>query len=120
MVPGTMVTQALVPDHLRTAGLGFQNLIFRSMGTIPWPIFAARIIDSKCIWWGSTCVNERGACRAFDKLGMRTRYPEGNVELYDKLLFSFVSIVFSLKLMAIISYTIAIRFLRRVGHLRHE
>jgi hypothetical protein len=105
VVPGTMVTQALVPDHLRTAGLGFQNLIFRSMGTIPWPIFAARIIDSKCIWWGSTCVNERGACRAFDKLGMRT---------------SFVSIVFSLKIMAIISYTIAIRFLRRVDHLRHE
>ena len=68
-----MVTQALVPDHLRTAGLGFQNLIFRSMGTIPWPILAARIIDSKCIWWGSTCVNERGACRAFDKLGMRIR-----------------------------------------------
>ena len=73
VVPGTMVGQAVVPDHLRTAALGLQALLFRAFGTIPLPIIAAKIIDSKCYWWGTSCMNERGACRAFDKYGMRTR-----------------------------------------------
>ena len=68
-----MVGQAVVPDHLRTAALGLQTLLFRAFGSIPLPIIAANIIDSKCYWWGTSCMNERGACRAFDKYGMRTR-----------------------------------------------
>ena len=73
VVPGTMVGQTVVPDHLRTAALGLQALLFRAFGSIPLPIIAAKIIDSKCYWWGTTCMDERGACRAFDKYGMRTR-----------------------------------------------
>ena len=68
-----MVGQAVVPDHLRTAALGLQALLFRAFGSIPLPVIAAKIIDSKCYWWGTSCMNERGACRAFDKYGMRTR-----------------------------------------------
>ena len=95
-VPGTLVTQAIVPDHLRSAALGLNALFYRIFGTIPVPILAAKewfliffmltkyfiestknktkqVIDSKCLWWSTTCQREKGACRAFDKYGLRIR-----------------------------------------------
>ena len=33
----------------------------------------ASLIDSQCLWWDSLCNDDRGACRAFDKTGMRIR-----------------------------------------------
>lgn len=103
VVPGTMVGQAVVPDHLRTAALGLQALLFRAFGSIPLPIIAAKIIDSNCYWWGTTCMNERGACRAFDKYGMRT---------------SFVTIIIILKVISILCYSISIKFTDSVDHLK--
>lgn len=41
-VPGTLVTQAIVPDHLRSAALGLNALFYRIFGTIPVPILAAK------------------------------------------------------------------------------
>jgi len=105
VVPGTMVGQTVVPDHLRTAALGLQALLFRAFGSIPLPIIAAKIIDSKCYWWGTTCMNERGACRAFDKYGMRT---------------SFVTIIIILKAISILCYSISIKFTSSVDHLKNE
>jgi len=105
VVPGTMVGQAVVPDHLRTAALGLQALLFRAFGSIPLPVIAAKIIDSKCYWWGTSCMNERGACRAFDKYGMRT---------------SFVTIIIILKLLSILCYSISIKFTSSVDHLKNE
>jgi len=105
VVPGTMVGQAVVPDHLRTAALGLQALLFRAFGSIPLPVIAAKIIDSKCYWWGTSCMNERGACRAFDKYGMRT---------------SFVTIIIILKLLSILCYSISIKFTNSVDHLKNE
>ena len=42
-VPGTLVTQAIVPDHLRSAALGLNALFYRIFGTIPVPILAAKV-----------------------------------------------------------------------------
>ena len=68
------MNQAVVPDHLRSVALGINALIYRIFGTIPLPIIAARIIDSQCLWWSTTCQKEKGTCRAFDKYGLRHRF----------------------------------------------
>ena len=48
VVPGTTACQALVSDHLRTAGLGLQAIIFRCFGSIPIPLF--RVTQSLLCW----------------------------------------------------------------------
>jgi len=105
VVPGTIVTQAIVPDHLRSAALGLNALIYRVFGTIPMPIIAAKIIDSQCIWWSTTCQKEKGACRAFDKYGLSSSY---------------VTIILILKILGIISFSFGIYHVDRLTHLKEK
>lgn len=105
VVPGTLVTQAIVPDHLRSAALGVNALVYRILGTIPSPIIAAKIIDTQCLWWSSTCQKERGACRAFDKYGLSS---------------SFVTILFLLKVLNVISYSFALHHIDKLSHLKDK
>jgi len=104
-VPGTLVTQAIVPDHLRSAALGLNALFYRIFGTIPVPILAAKVIDSKCLWWSTTCQREKGACRAFDKYGLSA---------------AFVTIIFVLKCLALLSYTFGIYHVDKLSHLKQK
>lgn len=105
VVPGTTACQALVSDHLRTAGLGLQAIIFRCFGSIPIPLITAKLIDSQCLWWDSLCNDDRGACRAFDKTGMRI---------------SFVTVILSLKAACVIFYSVSIKYVDDVDHLNDE
>lgn len=103
VVPVMTTSQAVVPDHLRTAGLGMQAFIYRAFGSIPVPIITAGIIDQNCLWWGTTCSTNRGACRAFDKEGLQI---------------STTTIMITLKLLAVLSLSVSLRYVNTVEVLR--
>jgi len=105
VVPGTLITQAIVPDHLRSVALGANALLYRVFGTIPMPLIAAKIIDSQCLWWSTTCQKEKGACRAFDKYGLSS---------------SFVTILFLLKAFNVIAYSFGICYVDQLTHLKDK
>ena len=97
------------------------------------------MIDSKCLWWSTTCQREKGACRAFDKYGLRkcsTNFSKKNIfflvrvfirrkKVLEGLFLSsfsaaFVTIIFVLKCLALLSYTFGIYHVDKLSHLKQK
>ncbi|CAK8676891.1 unnamed protein product [Clavelina lepadiformis] len=57
----------IVPENLRSFGIGVQWLFFRALGTIPGPIIYAALIDRTCLLWQKRqCDGSIGSCWIYD------------------------------------------------------
>uniref|UniRef100_F6TIF0 Solute carrier organic anion transporter family member n=2 Tax=Ciona intestinalis TaxID=7719 RepID=F6TIF0_CIOIN len=61
--PALVVTFRILPEKIRTFGLGVQWLFIRALGTIPGPIMFGNVIDLTCILWQKRlCDDSKGSC----------------------------------------------------------
>ncbi|XP_078491175.1 solute carrier organic anion transporter family member 4C1-like [Ciona intestinalis] len=65
--PALVVTFRILPEKIRTFGLGVQWLFIRALGTIPGPIMFGNVIDLTCILWQKRiCDDSKGSCWIFN------------------------------------------------------
>uniref|UniRef100_H2YEM1 Solute carrier organic anion transporter family member n=1 Tax=Ciona savignyi TaxID=51511 RepID=H2YEM1_CIOSA len=61
--PSLVVTFRVLPQRIRTFGLGVQWLFIRALGSIPGPIMFGTVIDLTCILWQKRiCDGSKGSC----------------------------------------------------------
>ncbi|KAK3749556.1 hypothetical protein QZH41_019697 [Actinostola sp. cb2023] len=64
-IPQKTVVLRCVPHNQRAYALGMQFVFFRTLGSIPSPIFHGFLFDQSCLLWGESC-KERGNCFLYD------------------------------------------------------
>uniref|UniRef100_H2YZB3 Solute carrier organic anion transporter family member n=1 Tax=Ciona savignyi TaxID=51511 RepID=H2YZB3_CIOSA len=65
--PALVVTLRIVPQSLKSFGLGIQWLFLRALGAIPGPFVYGGFIDSTCILWEvNECDGSLGSCWVYD------------------------------------------------------
>uniref|UniRef100_F7ACE2 Solute carrier organic anion transporter family member n=1 Tax=Ciona intestinalis TaxID=7719 RepID=F7ACE2_CIOIN len=75
VTPALVVTFRIVPESLRSFGLGIQWLFLRGLGGIPGPFLYGSFIDSICILWQmDDCDGSRGSCWVYDNQGLAVRF----------------------------------------------
>uniref|UniRef100_H2YZB1 Solute carrier organic anion transporter family member n=1 Tax=Ciona savignyi TaxID=51511 RepID=H2YZB1_CIOSA len=73
--PALVVTLRIVPQSLKSFGLGIQWLFLRALGAIPGPFVYGGFIDSTCILWEvNECDGSLGSCWVYDSTGMAVRF----------------------------------------------
>eukprot|EP00467_Chlorarachnion_reptans_P007681 CAMPEP_0114517006 /NCGR_PEP_ID=MMETSP0109-20121206/17652_1 /TAXON_ID=29199 /ORGANISM="Chlorarachnion reptans, Strain CCCM449" /LENGTH=790 /DNA_ID=CAMNT_0001697475 /DNA_START=27 /DNA_END=2399 /DNA_ORIENTATION=- len=69
-VPATVVSLKALPPVRRSLGISLQQVIVRTLGSIPGPLIFGVVIDSACFLWEEKC-NERGSCWEYRSFELR-------------------------------------------------
>uniref|UniRef100_A0A8C4RIH4 Solute carrier organic anion transporter family member n=1 Tax=Erpetoichthys calabaricus TaxID=27687 RepID=A0A8C4RIH4_ERPCA len=64
--PGYMVIIRCISPELKSLAVGLQNLVIRTLGGIPAPVYFGALIDTTCLKWGIKKCGGKGACRLYN------------------------------------------------------